>query len=160
MESNMSTWERNNATLIHEHVNRHRLSGHTNGAVRGLGDDGRIGVEVGTYNRLRTLARNLWWTWQPEVTRLFRELDPIRWRQLAHNPIALLSEFTLERLDQRVNELDLRSQINYAYRRLEEYLSSEPTWGALHAGVLRVRPVAYFSAEFGLHESLPIYSGG
>jgi starch phosphorylase len=106
------------------------------------------------------LARNLWWTWQPEVARLFRELDPIRWRQLAHNPIALLSEFTLERLDQRVNELVLRSQINYAHRRLEEYLNSEATWGAQHAGVLRVRPVAYFSAEFGLHESLPIYSGG
>src|SRR5262249_33434684 len=49
---------------------------------------------------------------------------------------------------------------NYAYRRLHEYLRSELTWGAAHAGVLRVRPVAYFSAEFGLHESLPIYSGG
>jgi starch phosphorylase len=56
--------------------------------------------------------------------------------------------------------LVLRSQINHAYRRLQEYLRSDATWGAVHAGVLRVRPVAYFSAEFGLHESLPIYSGG
>jgi starch phosphorylase len=109
---------------------------------------------------LLALSHNLWWTWHPEVADLFRELDPIRWRQLAHNPIALLSEFPLERLEQRVDELSLRSQINGAYRRLNEYLHSQTTWGTTHAGVLGARPVAYFSAEFGLHESLPIYSGG
>ncbi len=54
----------------------------------------------------------------------------------------------------------LHSRINYAYRRLREYLDAERTWGARHAGVLRPRPVAYFSAEFGVHESLPVYSGG
>ncbi len=54
----------------------------------------------------------------------------------------------------------LHSRINYAYRRQQEYLQADHTWGATHAGVLRPRPVAYFSAEFGLHESLPIYSGG
>ncbi len=160
MESNVDTCERNNVVRTPEDGTRNRISEQTEAAVGGLREDGRIRAEVSTYNRLWTLARNLWWTWQPEVARLFRELDPIRWRELAHNPIALLSEFTLERLDQRVNELVLRSQINYAHRRLEEYLNSQATWGALHAGVLRVRPVAYFSAEFGLHESLPIYSGG
>jgi starch phosphorylase len=112
------------------------------------------------HDRLWALARNLWWTWHPEVISFFRELDPIRWRQLDHNPIALLSEFTSARLEERVDELVLRSSIDHAYRRLQEYLHSENTWGAGHAGVLRVRPVAYFSAEFGLHESLPIYSGG
>ena len=54
----------------------------------------------------------------------------------------------------------LHSRINYAYRRMQEYLASTHTWGARHAGVLWARPVAYFSAEFGLHESMPIYSGG
>ena len=54
----------------------------------------------------------------------------------------------------------LHSRINYAYRRHCEYLEADRTWGARHAGVLRPRPVAYFSAEFGVHESLPIYSGG
>src|SRR5215470_7622051 len=54
----------------------------------------------------------------------------------------------------------LHSRINYAYRRQREYLEADRTWGAKHAGVLRPRPVAYFSAEFGLHESIPIYSGG
>src|SRR5262245_55329051 len=111
-------------------------------------------------DRLWALARNLWWTWHPDVGDIFRALDPIRWRQLDHNPIALLEEFTTERLEQRTSELVLRSQINYAYRRLQEYLGAEATWGATHAGVLRAQPAAYFSAEFGLHESLPIYSGG
>jgi starch phosphorylase len=118
------------------------------------------GTEHSLHDRLQVLAGNLWWTWQPEVVALFRELDPIRWRELDHNPMALLAEFTPERLEQRADELVLRSPINYAYRRLQEYLHSEDTWAATHAAVLRVRPVAYFSAEFGLHESLPIYSGG
>jgi len=53
------------------------------------------------YDKCMALARNLWWSWHPEVTNLFRELDPIRWRQLDHNPIALLAEFTPERLEAR-----------------------------------------------------------
>jgi starch phosphorylase len=131
----------------------------------GRDSEGRAGLDLpngerGLYQRLQALAGNLWWTWHPEVVALFRALAPIRWRQLGHNPVALLAEFSLERLEQRANELVLRSPINYAYRRLQEYLRSEATWGATHAGVLRVRPVAYFSAEFGLHESLPVYSGG
>ncbi|HWB08606.1 MAG TPA: alpha-glucan family phosphorylase [Pirellulales bacterium] len=112
------------------------------------------------YDKCLALANNLWWSWQPEVVNLFRDLDPIRWRQLDHNPIALLSEFTPERLEMRAAELVLYSRINHAYRRLKEYLSSNQTWGTTHAGVLGSKPVAYFSAEFGMHESVPIYSGG
>ena len=66
----------------------------------------------------------------------------------------------LGEIERRATELVLHSRINYAYRRQQEYLQDDRTWGAGHAGVLRPRPVAYFSAEFGLHESLPIYSGG
>jgi starch phosphorylase len=112
------------------------------------------------YNKCMVLARNLWWAWHPEVINLFRDLDPIRWRQLDHNPIALLHEFTPERLAARASEMVLYSRINHAVRRLKEYMSSQPPWGATNTGVLGARPVAYFSAEFGLHESLPIYSGG
>lgn len=112
------------------------------------------------HDKCMMLARNLWWAWHPEVTNLFRDLDPIRWRQLDHNPIALLREFTPDRLAARVAEMVLYSRINYAVRRLKEYMAAKPAWGATHAGVLGARPVAYFSAEFGLHESLPIYSGG
>jgi glycogen phosphorylase len=112
------------------------------------------------YDKCMALARNLWWSWHPEVTNLFRELDPIRWRQLDHNPIALLAEFTPERLEARAAELVLYSRINQAYRRLKEYMAADSTWSNINAGVLGSKPVVYFSAEFGIHESVPIYSGG
>ncbi len=110
--------------------------------------------------KLWGLARNVWWSWDNECVSLFRDLNPARWRQLNQNPIALLNEIPLAEIERRATEHVLHSRINYAYRRQQEYLRDDHTWGASHAGVLRTRPVAYFSAEFGLHESLPIYSGG
>ncbi len=110
--------------------------------------------------RLWSLARNLLWCWDHECVALFRDLNPKRWRELNQNPIALLNELPLGEIERRAAELSLHSRINYCFRRQQEYLSAQNTWGAEHAGVLRPRPVAYFSAEFGLHESLPIYSGG
>src|SRR5271170_3363082 len=110
--------------------------------------------------RLWSLARNLWWSWDNDSTSLFRDLDPVRWRQLNHNPVSLLMELPLKEIERRARELVLHSRINYAYRRQREYLEADRTWGARHAGVLRPHPVAYFSAEFGIHESVPEYSGG
>lgn len=110
--------------------------------------------------RLWALARNLWWSWDHNSASLFLDLDPARWSELNHNPVALLNEIPLAKLENRAAELMLHSRVNYAYRRMLEYLEADRTWGAQRAGVLRPHPVAYFSAEFGLHESLPIYSGG
>jgi starch phosphorylase len=110
--------------------------------------------------RLWALARNLWWSWDHNSSSLFLDLDPARWNDLNHNPVALLSEIPLAKLETRAAELMLHSRVNYAYRRMLEYLDDDRTWGTRHAGVLRPHPVAYFSAEFGLHESLPVYSGG
>ncbi len=112
------------------------------------------------HQRLEALAQNLWWSWDHDTSSLFRALDPALWRELDHNPIALLQQIPVQRLEERVSALVLHSRINYAYRRMQEHLTSTRTWGARHAGVLWARPVAYFSAEFGLHESVPIYSGG
>lgn len=110
--------------------------------------------------RLWTMARNLWWCWDEDVTSLFRDLEPVRWRQLLHNPIALLSETSLTDVEQRAGQKVLHSRVNYAFRRMRDYMKGNNTWGGTHAGILGAHPVAYFSAEFGLHESLPIYSGG
>jgi starch phosphorylase len=110
--------------------------------------------------RLWALARNLWWSWDHDAGSLFRDLDPVRWRELNQNPVSLLAELPLAKLESRAAELVLHGRINYAYRRLQEYLHADRTWGTRHAGVLRPSPVAYFSAEFGIHESLPVYSGG
>ncbi len=110
--------------------------------------------------RLWALARNLWWSWDHNSSSLFLDLDPARWNELNHNPVALLGELPLAKLETRAAELMLHSRVNYAYRRMLEYLEADRTWGTRHAGVLRPHPVAYFSAEFGVHESLPVYSGG
>ena len=112
------------------------------------------------HQRLRVLAQNLWWTWHPEVIRLFTDLDQHLWREVDHNPIAFLNRMSPEKIEQRASELVLHSRINHAFRRLNEYLEKPLTWGVVHGGSLWSRPVVYFSAEFGLHESLPIYSGG
>src|SRR5690606_21493318 len=85
---------------------------------------------------------------------------PAPWAAVDHTPIALLDRMPTQALEDRATQLGLHSRINYAYRRMQEYLHTPDTWAGRHAGVLRARPVAYFSAEFGLHESLPIYSGG
>jgi starch phosphorylase len=110
--------------------------------------------------RLWSLAHNVWWSWDHDCISLFRDLNPTRWRELNQNPISLLSEMPLGEIERRAAELVLHSRINYVYRRQQEYLNADRTWGAANAGVLRPRPIAYFSAEFGMHESLPIYSGG
>ncbi|HKF57792.1 MAG TPA: alpha-glucan family phosphorylase, partial [Blastocatellia bacterium] len=112
------------------------------------------------HQRLCELAQNLWWSWDHETTSLFRELDPVLWRELNYNPIALLQRMPIDKLEERASQLVLHGRINYAYRRMHEYIAAQHTWGARNAGVLWARPVAYFSAEFGLHESIPIYSGG
>jgi glycogen phosphorylase len=132
-------------------------------AVRNEASTHNSGNEAGVeqlYHKCMSLAQNLWWCWHPEVANIFRDIDPIRWRQLDHNPIALLREFTPDRLSIRASEMVLHSRVNYAFRRLQEYLDSQNTWASTQAGVLGAKPVAYFSAEFGMHESIPVYSGG
>lgn len=119
-----------------------------------------VDIHLPIHERLRVLAQNLWWTWHPEVISLFTDLDPHLWREVEHNPIAFVNQITPEQVEERASELVLHSRINYAFRRLSEYMELDKTWGKIHCGNINHRPVIYFSAEFGLHESMPIYSGG
>ena len=112
------------------------------------------------HEKLSEIANNLWWSWQRDVAGIFRTIDPALWTDVSHNPILLLREYTPERLEARARDLALHPRINAAYRRCVGYMKASGTWGDLHCGVLGHRPVAYFSAEFGVHESLRIYSGG
>ncbi|MEZ5940933.1 MAG: alpha-glucan family phosphorylase [Planctomycetaceae bacterium] len=112
------------------------------------------------HQKLTEISNNLWWCWQPDVASLFHEIDPVLWTDVSHNPIVLLRTYDADKLEQRARELVLHSRINAAYRRWQEYMNSTSTWGDANTGVLGHRPVAYFSAEFGMHESLRIYSGG
>ena len=94
-------------------------------------------------------------------TSLFRELDPVLWRELDHNPIALLQQIPIDAARRaRVASSRCTAASTTPTAGCRSTCTSTHTWGARHAGVLWARPVAYFSAEFGLHESVPIYSGG
>ena len=112
------------------------------------------------HQKLSELSSNLWWSWQPEVSEIFRQIDPPRWSELMHNPVILLKEYDADRLEERATEMVLHSRVHAAYRRWRKYMEFSETWGQTHADLLGFKPVAYFSAEFGIHESLPIYSGG
>ena len=109
---------------------------------------------------LRDVARNLWWTWQPAAIALFRDIDPNLWREVNHNPLAFLARISADNLTHRATELASESRISYTSHRLREYVEHGPCWGNVGTSPLQANPVAYFSAEFGLHESIPIYSGG
>src|SRR3954447_25608110 len=111
-------------------------------------------------SQLRELSRNLWWAWNPHIIKLFRDLDPEAFRAANHNPVSVLAGFAPERYETLASDATLRARVDSAHRELREYLGATGTWASINAGPLRVRPVAYFSAEFGIHESLPIYSGG
>lgn len=112
------------------------------------------------HSKLSEMARNFWWSWQPEAAAIFRAIDPVRWSELDHNPVLLLREYTPEKLEERAQHAMLHASVHRMYREWHEYMQSDKTWGDTQATILGHRPVAYFSAEFGLHESLPIYSGG
>ena len=110
--------------------------------------------------RLRALAENLFWVWHPEAMQVFHDLNPDLWRQVNHNPTNFLAHLTERDIADKAAMLALESRITYASHILQDYMRDADTWGNHYAGPLRAAPVAYFSAEFGLHESLPTYAGG
>jgi glycogen phosphorylase len=109
---------------------------------------------------LNRLARNLWWTWDQEAQDIFQELSPRGWQNLYHNAVAILSEVSEYELRVRLQDPDFAGRVRAVLDAFEAYLSNQNTWGHQHAQVLRTNPVAYFSAEFGFHETLPIAAGG
>ncbi|MCU0411909.1 MAG: alpha-glucan family phosphorylase [Bacteroidetes bacterium] len=109
--------------------------------------------------RLRALAANLWWTWNPEAQQIFKELSPLVWRYSNHSAIAVMQEISDQELAARLQDPPFAKRVRAVIEEFDEYMSPASTWVSRHAPALK-DPVAYFSAEFGLHESLPIYSGG
>jgi starch phosphorylase len=108
---------------------------------------------------LRQLAYNLWWTWNPPATDLFRRLDVDLWRQVGHNPVALLAQTDQERLEQVARDDAYIAQLCRVMDSFYVYSNSR-TWFEDTYPKDKDLLVAYFSAEFGLHESIPVYSGG
>ena len=107
---------------------------------------------------LARLARNLWWCWDAEATRLFEELSPRGWLASSKNPVAFLRRAYPADLEAKANDADYLARLDAVLARFDAYLAEAPQ--ELEQGPSAAQPVAYFSAEFGLHESLRIYSGG
>ena len=110
--------------------------------------------------KLHKLTQNLWWTWKPEVRTIFRDLDLDLYHKAHRNPMSFLKLIAPEKLERRASDVDVPARVDRALRQLHEYLTPATTWGLTHTGAMRSRPIAYFCMEFGIHESLPIYSGG
>lgn len=109
---------------------------------------------------LRELAYNLWWSWNPAAQQVFHELSPFFWEHSNHNAVEVMNWISGQELRTRLQDPQFFGRVNGACKSFREYRSSKSTWVRKHASGLLKTPVAYFSAEFGLHESLRTYSGG
>jgi len=111
-------------------------------------------------NGLNTLASNLSWSWHRQARALFKSLDEIAWRRCRHNPVELLRQLEPARLERAAEDPAFRAELERVLEWMKGERTNELTWFGYAWPALRERPVAYFCAEFGLHNSVPIYSGG
>jgi len=111
-------------------------------------------------NRLGELAYNLWWSWNLNGMRLFLQLDRRLWEEVSHNPIAFLHQVDPERIKEAVNDEFYLREYDRVMEKFDEYMQSEKTWFSENHADLTEKSMAYFSFEFGLHESMPFYAGG
>src|SRR6476659_8941318 len=109
---------------------------------------------------LREVSFNVWWTWEPSARRLFRHLDPELWNRTNHNPVRMLQLSRQARLEELATDKTFLRELKQVYDAFQKYLDRKDTYGKTGAGAALQKPVAYFSAEFGFHESIPNYSGG
>jgi starch phosphorylase len=109
---------------------------------------------------LREITFNLWWTWEPSARRLFRHLDPDLWNRTNHNPVRMLQLSRQARLEELAQDKAFLRELKQVHDAFRNYLARQDTYGKGGAGAAIKKPVAYFSAEFGFHESIPNYSGG
>jgi len=110
--------------------------------------------------RLGELAYNLWWSWRPEASWLFQNLDKALWELTQHNPVKLLHQISAAKLEAAASDPAFLRRYDGAMMAFNRVLSARETWFTEKYPHLAERPIAYFSAEFGVHNSLPIYSGG
>lgn len=104
------------------------------------------------FNGLKRLSRNLWWTWHPEVAELFSMIDSKQWELLNHNPMALLESLTINQMRDLEHNEAFTSKLDAIYERFEAYMK-KATKKPKHQ-------IAYFSMEYGLHDTVQIFSGG
>ena len=109
---------------------------------------------------LSRIAHNIWWAWNPEGQRLFQYIDPLLWASVNHNPVSFLRKMDRTRLNAAMNQPAYLDQYDRTLAQFEKYLAGDSTWFKNTYPNLGSKQIAYFSFEFGLHESMPFYAGG
>ncbi len=124
---------------------------------------GKITVEAvipEKLSRLNDIAYNLWWSWNSEAIDLYREIDLPLWERLGKNPVRFLREVSQKKLEQKLQDADFMHRYEAVAEKFDAYLQNTDTWFSRNFPCMKHNMVAYFSAEYGLNEVLPVYSGG
>jgi starch phosphorylase len=110
---------------------------------------------------LERISKNLWWCWNPQAEDLFRRIDLKLWKKVNKNPVKFISKISYKTLQKIAEDDNFLTDYNKVIESFDNYLNRQDTWFNRNFDQLAEgRVIAYFSAEFGFHESLPIYSGG
>ncbi len=110
--------------------------------------------------RLRELSFNLWWSWDIDAYELFARLDPVMFEKVGYNPITLLDVTDIQKMQDAVGNDSYMALYETVMKKFDKYVTQPRVLIQDMGPITKDRPVAYFSMEFGFHESLPIYSGG
>ena len=109
---------------------------------------------------LKDLSRNMWWTWNYDSQELFEEIDGDLWKEVNRNPVIFLKQVSQKKLEEKSSDKKYCAKYDKVMKKFDQYLNEKNTWfNATHKDYSQGE-IAYFCAEYGIHESLPIYSGG
>ncbi|MBN1662168.1 MAG: alpha-glucan family phosphorylase [Deltaproteobacteria bacterium] len=113
-------------------------------------------------SRLRELAYNLWWSWNPRSLDVFATIQPRLWPEIGNNPVKMLEEIASERLAASAGNASYVNLYARVMKEFDEYMEDKTSTERLQKcdDIRWSSPIAYFSTEYGVHESIPIYSGG
>ena len=111
-------------------------------------------------NRLQEIANNLWWSWNSEFLRLLKRIDQDLWETVDKNPVKFLRRVSQERMEAASNDDKFVKEYNKVVKNFDDYMTSKDTWFSRKYPNNKNDLIAYFSAEYGLDQTIPIYSGG
>ncbi len=110
--------------------------------------------------KLGEISNNLWWSWNTEFLRLFQKIDMDLWEQCSKNPVKFLKQVSQERLEKASKDITFLKEYDKVAENFQDYMSSKNTWFSNKYPGNKKDLIAYFSAEYGLDQTIPIYSGG
>ncbi len=111
-------------------------------------------------NKLDEIANNLWWSWNSEYLKLLKKMDKDLWETVGKNPVKFLKRVSQERLEKAAKDSSFVKEYEKVLKNYEDYMTSKDTWFNKKHSENKNDLIAYFSAEYGLDETIPIYSGG